>query len=78
MLPISASANNADSSATNFGDTRSATGAGQRGAFLTIATGRGSASAAFTAGETPQWLYWLAGGIGAAALLYFLFRKKKG
>jgi LPXTG-motif cell wall-anchored protein len=78
MLPTSASLNVAETTA--FGDTRSsggASGAGQRGIFLSLATGKGNtASPSYTASNPLPWYAWA--GIGVVGIAVFLILKKKG
>jgi LPXTG-motif cell wall-anchored protein len=78
MLPTSASLNVADT--TNFGDSKAtggASGAGQRGIFLSLATGEGNtASPSFTASNPLPWYAWA--GIAVVGIAVFLILKKKG
>jgi LPXTG-motif cell wall-anchored protein len=78
MLPTSASLNVADT--TNFGASRTAgggSGAGQRGIFLSLATGEGNtASPSFTASNPLPWYAWA--GIAVVGIAVFLILKKKG
>ena len=78
MLPTSASVSSSESTA--FGDSRTAgggSGAGQRGIFLSLATGEGNtASPAFTASDPLPWYAWAA--IGVVGIAVFLILKKKG
>lgn len=77
MLPTSASVSSSESTA--FGDSRSAqsgAGAGQRGIFLSIATGEGNtASPSFTASNPLPWYAWA--GIAAAGVAVFLILRKR-
>jgi hypothetical protein len=77
MLPTSASVSSSESTA--FGDSRSdqgGSGAGQRGIFLSIATGEGNtASPSYSAGAGLPWYAWAA--IGVAGIAVFLILRQK-
>jgi LPXTG-motif cell wall-anchored protein len=78
MLPTSASVSSSESTA--FGDSRTAgggSGAGQRGIFISAATGEGNtASPSFTASNPLPWYAWA--GIAVVGIAVFLILKKKG
>lgn len=78
MLPTSASVSSSESTA--FGDSRTAgggSGAGQRGIFLSLATGEGNtASPSFTASNPLPWYAWA--GIAVVGIAVFLILKRKG
>jgi LPXTG-motif cell wall-anchored protein len=77
MLPTSASASSSQSTAFGDSDARlSGAGAGQRGIFLSLATGEGNtASPSFTASNPLPWYAWA--GIGVAGLAVFLILRKR-
>ena len=77
MLPISGSVSSTDQ--TSFGDSankQSGAGAGQRGIFLSLATGEGNtASPSFSASNPLPWYAWA--GIAAAGVAVFLILRKR-
>ena len=78
MMPTSASLQTSDTTA--FGDQKASggnSGAGQRGIFISAATGEGNtASPSFTASNPLPWYAWA--GIAVVGIAVFLILKKKG